>query len=207
MPPKDSGGASKRGCGSPLSCCGRAARSVICPGVGRVFTRLTQGASFRARLCHQPKVVYRPAWSRRWWASLSVRGERATTGLRRALSEAGEGTVLARPEAQLSGRARAVVLVANDEAKRPSGSQPRHLSMPSMNSTSRVRPVASRARMRCRCSWSFGGGGRHVQYGRRWLWWRRAGRIVLGIWLWALSSIHPGCPEVERGGRKMGSGR
>ena len=108
------------------------------------FTKiLTQGASFRARLRHQPKVVYRPAWSRRWWASLSVRGERATTGLRRALSEAGEGTVLARPEAQLSGRARAVVLVANDEAKRPSGSPPRHLSMPSMNSTSRVRPVRS----------------------------------------------------------------
>ena len=104
---------------------------------------LTQGASFRARLCHQPKVVYRPAWSRRWWASLSVRGERATTGLRRALSEAGEGTVLARPEAQLSGRARAVVPVANDEAKRPSGSPPRHLSMPSMNSTPRVRPVRS----------------------------------------------------------------
>ena len=74
-----------------------------------------------------------PAWSRRWWASLPVRGERATTGLRRTLSEAGEGTVLARPEAQLSGRARAVVLVADDEAKRPSGSQPRHLSMPSMN--------------------------------------------------------------------------
>ena len=104
---------------------------------------LTQGASFRARLCHQPKVVNRPAWSRGWWASLSVRGERATTGLRRALSEAGEGTVLARPETQLSGRARAVVLVANDEAKRPSGSPPRHLSMPSMNSTSRVRPVRS----------------------------------------------------------------
>ena len=116
---------------------------MICPGVGRVSTILTQGASFRARLRHQPKVVYRPAWSRRWWASLSVRGERATTGLRRALSEAGEGTVLARPETQLSGRARAVVLVANDEAKRPSGSPPRHLSMPSMNSTSRVRPVHS----------------------------------------------------------------
>ena len=115
---------------------------------------LTQGASFRARLCHQPKVVYRPAWSRRWWASLSVRGERATTGLRRALSEAGEGTVLARPEAQLSGRARAVVLVANDEAKRPSGSPPRHLSMPSMNSTSRVRPVRS-----------LGGFGRGAQRG------------------------------------------
>ena len=136
MPPKDSGGASKRGCAHPLSCCAHAARSVICPGVGRV---LTQGASFRARLRHQPKEVYRPAWSRRWWASLSVRSERATTGLRRALSEAGEGTVLARPEAQL----RTVVLVANDEAKRPSGSQPRHLSMPSMISTSRVRPVRS----------------------------------------------------------------
>ena len=119
------------------------------------FTKiLTQGASFRARLRHQPKVVYRPAWSRRWWASLSVRGERATTGLRRALSEAGEGTVLARPEAQLSGRARAVVLVANDEAKRPSGSPPRHLSMPSMNSTSRVRPVRS-----------LGGFGRGAQRG------------------------------------------
>ena len=115
---------------------------------------LTQGASFRARLCHQPKLVYRPAWSRRWWASLSVRGERATTGLRRALSEAGEGTVLARPEAQLSGRARAVVLVANDEAKRPSGSPPRHLSMPSMNSTPRVRPVRS-----------LGGFGRGAQRG------------------------------------------
>ena len=73
------------------------------------------------------------------------RGERATTWLRRALSEAGEGTVLARPEAQLPGRARAVVLVANDEAKRPSGSQPRHLPMPSMNPTSRVRPVRSLA--------------------------------------------------------------
>ena len=126
------------------------------------FTKiLTQGASFRARLRHQPKVVYRPAWSRRWWASLPVRGERATTGLRRALSEAGEGTVLARPEAQLSGRARAVVLVANDEAKRPSGSQPRHLSMPSMNSTSRVRPVRS-----------LGGFGRGAQQG--------AGRFRLG---------------------------
>ena len=136
--PKDSGGAPKRGCANPLCCCAHAARSVICPGVGRV---LTQGASFRARLRHQPKVVYRPAWSRRWWASLSVRGERATTGLRRTLSEAGEGTVLARPETQLSGRARAVVLVANGEAKRPSGSPPRHLSMPSMNPTSRVRPV------------------------------------------------------------------
>ena len=128
---------------------------------------LTQGASFRARLCHQPKVVYRPAWSRRWWASLSVRGERATTGLRRALSEAGEGTVLARPEAQLSGRARAVVLVANDEAKRPSGSPPRHLSMPSMNSTSRVRPVRS-----------LGGFGRGAQRG---CWsapsWGRAGAL------------------------------
>ena len=96
---------------------------------GEFSAVLTQGASFRARLRHQPKVVYRPAWSRRWWACLSVRGERATTGLRRALGEAGEGTVLARPEAQLSGRARAVVLVANDEAKRPSGSPPRHLSI------------------------------------------------------------------------------
>ena len=62
--------------------------------------------------------------------------------------------MLARPEAQLSGRARAVVLVANDEAKRPSGSPPRHLSMPSMNSTPRVRPVRS-----------LGGFGRGAQRG------------------------------------------
>ena len=70
--------------------------------------------------------------------------------------------MLARPEAQLSGRARAVVLVANDEAKRPSGSQPRHLSMPSMNSTSRVRPVRS-----------LGGFGRGAQQG--------AGQFRLGL--------------------------
>ena len=69
--------------------------------------------------------------------------------------------MLARPETQLSGRARAVVLVANDEAKRPSGSQPRHLSMPSMNSTSRVRPVRS-----------LDGSGRGAQQG--------AGRFRLG---------------------------
>ena len=42
------------------------------------------------------------------------------------MSEAGGDAVLACPEAQLSDRARGVVLVANDEAKRPSGSQPRH---------------------------------------------------------------------------------
>ena len=52
-------------------------------------------------------------------------------------------TVLARPEAQLSGRARGVVLVANDEAERPSGSPSQHLSMHSMNPTSRVRPARS----------------------------------------------------------------
>ena len=80
---------------------------------------------------------------RRWWASLSVRGERATIGLRRALSEASEGTVLARPEARLSGRARGVVLVADNEAKRQSGSPVRHLQMLSLNSTPRVRPVRS----------------------------------------------------------------
>ena len=154
MPPKDSGGASKRGCANPLSCCAHAARSVIYPGVGRVYQDFNTRCVILSQASSSAKVVYRPAWSRRWWASLSVRGERATTGLRRALSEAGEGTVLARPEAQLSGRARAVVLVANDEAKRPSGSQPRHLSMPSMNSTSRVRPVRS-----------LGGFGRGAQQG------------------------------------------
>ena len=51
--------------------------------------------------------------------------------------------MLARPEAQLSGRARGVVLVANDAAKRRSGRPPRHLPMPSLNSMSRVRPVRS----------------------------------------------------------------
>ena len=142
-PRKDSGGASKRGGGSPLSCCGRAARAVICHGVGRVYYQdFNTRCVIPSQASSSAKGGYRPAWSRRWWAGLPVRGERATTGLRRALSEeAGEGTVLARPEAQLPGRARAVLLVANDEAKRPSGSQPRHLSMPSMNSTSRARPV------------------------------------------------------------------
>ena len=119
------------------------------------FTKiLRQGASFRARLRHQPRWFTVQCGRRRWWASLSVRGERATTGLRRVLCEAGEGTVLALPEAQLSGRARAVVLVANDETKRPPGSQPRHLSIPSMNPTSRVRPVRS-----------LGGFGRGAQRG------------------------------------------
>ena len=103
--------------------------------------------------------------------SLSVRGERVTTGLQCALSEAGEGTVLARPDARLSGRARGVVLVAGDEAKRQSGSPVLHFSTPSLifppmrawleqphgrrhkappqpcalttNSTPRVRPVRS----------------------------------------------------------------
>ena len=76
-------------------------------------------------------------------ASLSVRDDRATRGWRCAVSEAGGGTVLACPEAQLSGRARGVVLVANDSAKRRLGCSPRHLSMPSLNSTSRVRRVRS----------------------------------------------------------------
>ena len=40
------------------------------------------------------------------------------------LSEAGGSTVLVRSEEQLSGRARGVVLVANDESKRRSGSPP-----------------------------------------------------------------------------------
>ena len=74
-------------------------------------------------------------------ASLPVRGERATRAWRRALSEAGGDTVLVRPEAQLSGRARGVVLIANDAAKRRSGCPPRHSPMYSLNSTSRVRPV------------------------------------------------------------------
>ena len=63
VPPKDSGresgGASKRGCGSPLSCCEGAARSAInyiCSGVGRV----TQGASFPNRTSQSTSP---PRWS------------------------------------------------------------------------------------------------------------------------------------------------
>ena len=61
-----------------------AARSVICPGVGLWDEfALTKGASFRARFRHQQRWLQSSVVARRkWWASLSVRGERATTGLR-----------------------------------------------------------------------------------------------------------------------------
>ena len=114
-----------------------------CPG-GLVTGRLgwlTMASG--CRFCVWSPLVQRDRW--RWLGSLSARGKRAATGLQRALSEAGEDTVLARPGARLSGRARGVVLVAGDEAKRQSGSPvpARHLSMPSLNSTPRVRPVRS----------------------------------------------------------------
>ena len=148
---QDPGGVSKRGFGPPCSCCGPAARSASCPaGAGRVST---QGASFPNRTSKGKKRSKKNSPSahgrltdhrdRGSGASLSVGDDKATRGWRRTVREASGGTVLARPEAQLSGRARGVVLVANDAAKRRSGCLPRHLSMPSLNSTSRVRPVRS----------------------------------------------------------------
>ena len=140
-----------------------------CPG-GLVTGRLgwlTMASG--CRFCVWSPLVQRDRW--RWLGSLSARGKRAATGLQRALSEAGEDTVLARPGARLSGRARGVVLVAGDEAKRQSGSPVLHFSTPSLifppmrawleqphgrrhkappqpcalttNSTPRVRPVRS----------------------------------------------------------------
>ena len=94
-------------------------------------------------LCHQSTAVCAVSRDRGGGASLSVRDDTAIRRWRRAPSEPGGGTVLARPETQLSGRARGVVLVANDEAKRRSRSLPRHLPMNSLNLTSRVRPVRS----------------------------------------------------------------
>ena len=131
------------GCGFPLSCCGRAARSAICPGgVGRVST---QGSSFLNRTSQSAHGRLPDQRDRGGGASLSVRDDRATRGWRRVVSEAGGWTVLARPGAPLSGRARGVVMAANDAAKRRSGCPPRYFPMPSpsLNSTSRVRLVRS----------------------------------------------------------------
>ena len=54
------------------------------------------------------------------------RVDRATRGGDARCTRPVGSTVLARPEAKLSGRARGVVLVASDEAKRPSGSPLQH---------------------------------------------------------------------------------
>ena len=45
-----------------------------------------------------------------------------------------------------------VFLVANDGAKRRSGYPPRHVPMPSLNSTSRVRPVHGLREFRTGCA-------------------------------------------------------
>ena len=101
------------------------------------------------RLRHQPTVVSRTTAIEKVVPASLFEMTEPPGGWRRAVSEAGGrwaggGTVLARPGAQLSGRARGVVLTASDAAKRRSGCPPWHLSMPSlMNATSRVRPVRS----------------------------------------------------------------